>query len=210
MTRATLLSSLVLASSLLCRQAPAQDATFGCKVLLCAAASTPSWSGIPYCVPVMQQLFTRSRKGEAGRAARKATLRRSAINPMPRVQRDQPRSPFRSRMRRGAAPSTRRPRIARARAAENAGRRRRSRQEAQMAATAPTSGAFQSSPMNAPAARPSRPADNATRSAPDPRIQRPITSISPPPMAPRDSRSALPDMGDDVRVGLRKRGSGQR
>jgi hypothetical protein len=37
--------------------AVAQDASFGCKVLLCAAASTPSWSGIPYCVPVMQQLF---------------------------------------------------------------------------------------------------------------------------------------------------------
>jgi hypothetical protein len=38
-------------------RAEAQDASFGCKVLLCAAASTPGWSGIPYCVPVMQQLF---------------------------------------------------------------------------------------------------------------------------------------------------------
>lgn len=38
-------------------QALAQDASFGCKVLLCAAATAPSWSGIPYCVPVMQQLF---------------------------------------------------------------------------------------------------------------------------------------------------------
>lgn len=36
----------------------AQDASFGCKVLLCAAASAPSWSGIPYCVPVMNQLFS--------------------------------------------------------------------------------------------------------------------------------------------------------
>ncbi|HZX84490.1 MAG TPA: hypothetical protein VFF19_13060, partial [Reyranella sp.] len=35
----------------------AQDASFGCKVLLCAAATAPGWSGIPYCVPVMQQLF---------------------------------------------------------------------------------------------------------------------------------------------------------
>ena len=35
----------------------AQDASFGCKVLLCAAASNPSWSGIAYCVPVMQSLF---------------------------------------------------------------------------------------------------------------------------------------------------------
>ena len=38
--------------------AHAQDASFGCKVLLCAAASAPGWSGIPYCVPVMQTLFT--------------------------------------------------------------------------------------------------------------------------------------------------------
>lgn len=36
--------------------AKAQDAEFGCKVLLCAAASNPSWPSIPYCVPVMNQL----------------------------------------------------------------------------------------------------------------------------------------------------------
>lgn len=41
----------------------AQDASFGCKVLLCAAASAPSWSGIPYCVPVMQTLFRQLAKG---------------------------------------------------------------------------------------------------------------------------------------------------
>ena len=41
----------------------AQDASFGCKVLLCAAASNPSWSGIPYCVPVMTQLFRMLRRG---------------------------------------------------------------------------------------------------------------------------------------------------
>lgn len=35
----------------------AQDAEFGCKVLLCAAASNPSWPQIPYCVPVMNQLY---------------------------------------------------------------------------------------------------------------------------------------------------------
>ena len=63
MTRTSLLASLALASSLLCRPAPAQDATFGCKVLLCAAASAPSWTGIPYCVPVMQQLFTQLARG---------------------------------------------------------------------------------------------------------------------------------------------------
>lgn len=38
--------------------ANAQDASFGCKVLLCAAASNPSWRGIAYCVPVMNQLFS--------------------------------------------------------------------------------------------------------------------------------------------------------
>jgi hypothetical protein len=38
--------------------AVAQDASFGCKVLLCAAASNPSWRGIAYCVPVMNQLFS--------------------------------------------------------------------------------------------------------------------------------------------------------
>ncbi len=36
----------------------AQDASFGCKVLLCAAASNPNWRGIAYCVPVMSQLFS--------------------------------------------------------------------------------------------------------------------------------------------------------
>ncbi|MCX7325980.1 MAG: hypothetical protein NTZ14_16495 [Hyphomicrobiales bacterium] len=35
----------------------AQDAEFGCKALLCAAASNPSWPQIPYCVPVMNQLY---------------------------------------------------------------------------------------------------------------------------------------------------------
>lgn len=40
----------------------AQDASFGCKVLLCAAASNPSWRGIAYCVPVMNQLFSMMRR----------------------------------------------------------------------------------------------------------------------------------------------------
>jgi hypothetical protein len=42
--------------------AGAQDASFGCKVLLCAAASNPSWRGISYCVPVMTQLFAMLRR----------------------------------------------------------------------------------------------------------------------------------------------------
>ena len=54
---------LALAAASLCRPAQAQDASLGCKVLLCAAASNPSWPSIPYCVPVMQQLFSRIAKG---------------------------------------------------------------------------------------------------------------------------------------------------
>ncbi len=42
--------------------AKAQDASFGCKVLLCAVASNPAWRGIPYCVPVMTQLFALLRR----------------------------------------------------------------------------------------------------------------------------------------------------
>lgn len=41
----------------------AQDATFGCKVLLCALARNPSWGGIPYCVPVMTVALQLLRKG---------------------------------------------------------------------------------------------------------------------------------------------------
>ena len=41
--------------------AKAQDAEFGCKVLLCAAANNPSWPSIPYCVPVMNQLYAMMR-----------------------------------------------------------------------------------------------------------------------------------------------------
>jgi hypothetical protein len=43
--------------------APAQDASFGCKVLLCALARNPSWGGIPYCVPVMTAAQQWLRKG---------------------------------------------------------------------------------------------------------------------------------------------------
>jgi hypothetical protein len=41
--------------------ARAQDAEFGCKVLLCAAATNPSWPSIPYCVPVMNKLYSMMR-----------------------------------------------------------------------------------------------------------------------------------------------------
>jgi len=60
--RPATLSLVLLAASAVMR-AHAQDASFGCKVLLCAAATNPSWSGIPYCVPVMTQLFRLLRRG---------------------------------------------------------------------------------------------------------------------------------------------------
>jgi len=62
MRRSAQLMAALLA--LAAQPAAAQDASFGCKVLLCAAASTPSWSGIPYCVPVMTQLFKQLAMGK--------------------------------------------------------------------------------------------------------------------------------------------------
>ncbi|MGX7743966.1 hypothetical protein [Rhodopseudomonas parapalustris] len=58
-----LVAAGLLALSGMTNSARAQDASFGCKVLLCAAASSPSWSGIPYCVPVMHELFHRLARG---------------------------------------------------------------------------------------------------------------------------------------------------
>lgn len=45
--------------------ASARDASFACKVLLCAAATNPSWTSIPYCVPVMQQALAMQAYGLA-------------------------------------------------------------------------------------------------------------------------------------------------
>ncbi|MCX8571102.1 hypothetical protein [Aminobacter sp. MET-1] len=38
-------------------QAAAQDAEFGCKILLCVASQNPSWQGVPYCVPPVMKLL---------------------------------------------------------------------------------------------------------------------------------------------------------
>lgn len=35
----------------------AQDASWGCQVLLCAASQNPSWHGVSYCVPPMTRLI---------------------------------------------------------------------------------------------------------------------------------------------------------
>lgn len=37
--------------------AKAEDASWGCQVLLCAASQNPSWHGVPYCVPPMTRLI---------------------------------------------------------------------------------------------------------------------------------------------------------
>jgi hypothetical protein len=37
--------------------AKAEDASWGCHVLLCAASQNPSWRGVPYCVPPMSRLI---------------------------------------------------------------------------------------------------------------------------------------------------------
>ena len=37
--------------------ARAQDASFGCKILLCVAAQNPSWQGVSYCVPPVLKLL---------------------------------------------------------------------------------------------------------------------------------------------------------
>jgi len=58
--------------------AKAQDASFGCKVLLCAAANHPGWSGIPYCVPVMEQLLRQLRRGAAWPTCAEATTASTA------------------------------------------------------------------------------------------------------------------------------------
>lgn len=65
-TRLVRAAAIALAATFAGRpEARAQDASFGCKVLLCAAATAPSWAGIPYCVPVMQQLIRQVARGGA-------------------------------------------------------------------------------------------------------------------------------------------------
>ncbi|WFS69592.1 hypothetical protein CFBP4996_26325 (plasmid) [Agrobacterium leguminum] len=55
-----ILSAALLSAGALWAATPAQaeDASWGCQVLLCAASSNPSWHGVPYCVPPMQKLIS--------------------------------------------------------------------------------------------------------------------------------------------------------
>jgi hypothetical protein len=54
-----LLAAVGSAGLVLFMNAPsrAQDASWGCQVLLCAASENPSWHGVPYCVPPMTKLI---------------------------------------------------------------------------------------------------------------------------------------------------------
>lgn len=52
-----LTTATVLATMLSPAAARADDAPWGCQVLLCAASQNPSWHGVPYCVPPMTKLI---------------------------------------------------------------------------------------------------------------------------------------------------------
>ncbi|MBB3659704.1 hypothetical protein FHX15_004972 [Rhizobium sp. BK650] len=59
--RSTLIWAAIMAGSALApsvRPANAEDASWGCQVLLCAASQNPSWHGVPYCIPPMTRLIT--------------------------------------------------------------------------------------------------------------------------------------------------------
>jgi hypothetical protein len=57
------IASVLVAATLMPPPAAAQEASFGCQVLLCAASRNPSWKGVPFCVPVMHRLFRDLRRG---------------------------------------------------------------------------------------------------------------------------------------------------
>ncbi|WP_412065965.1 hypothetical protein [Rhizobium sp. SYY.PMSO] len=46
-----------VASGLASAPAKAEDASWGCQILLCAASHNPSWHGVPYCVPPLTRLI---------------------------------------------------------------------------------------------------------------------------------------------------------
>lgn len=54
------IASVVTAFGLLginANTARADNVNWGCQVLMCAASSSPSWQGVPYCVPPMTKLI---------------------------------------------------------------------------------------------------------------------------------------------------------
>lgn len=59
----------------------AQDASFGCQALLCAASRNPSWKGVPFCVPVMHRLFRDLRRGASWPTCPEGDVRRPGYEP---------------------------------------------------------------------------------------------------------------------------------
>ncbi|GGB09305.1 hypothetical protein GCM10011491_41610 [Brucella endophytica] len=59
MRKKALILGAIIAGAAAASAAPAkaQDASWGCQVLLCAASSNPSWHSVPYCVPPMTKLI---------------------------------------------------------------------------------------------------------------------------------------------------------
>lgn len=56
--KSTMITATILASSMsLYGHAQAQEAPWGCEVLLFAASSAPSWHGVSYCVRPMTKLI---------------------------------------------------------------------------------------------------------------------------------------------------------
>lgn len=55
--KALLSAAAVGAIAFMAAPAKAQDASWGCQVLLCAASSNPSWHGVAYCRPPMHKLI---------------------------------------------------------------------------------------------------------------------------------------------------------
>lgn len=63
MLQKTLVSAAIFGTAgFLAAPTHADDASWGCQVLLCAASSKPSWSGVPYCVPPMKKLISAMKK----------------------------------------------------------------------------------------------------------------------------------------------------
>jgi len=83
--------------------ATAQGASFGSKVLLCSAATSPGWPSIPYCVPVMQTLFRILAKGGSWPSCPEANTTVLATSLIKPARKD------RRRFRLGMTPAQRRP-----------------------------------------------------------------------------------------------------
>lgn len=56
--KAAIILPFAIGAGLYSASAKADDAPWGCQIILCAASQSPSWHGVPYCVPPMRKLIT--------------------------------------------------------------------------------------------------------------------------------------------------------